>query len=513
MHYLFLLGFPAFTLAFPEPLSYKRNEAPPSNGTLYPGNCEWGLEGCYNEPPTGRILQYLTSDKSLTVEKCFQICSAFDYALVEFRTECWCGNVVNPTATPFTGEGTGCRLACAGDAGQLCGGQSKGLLYKRKPAGGCSTTSPTTTPTDTSTCVAATITVTDHVTVDNPITIPTTLIVTNAVTSDTTIYNTITLTNNVPTTVIETAAPSTVTQTTQVDNPITIIETAAPSTITQTTRVDKPVTVTEIAAPSTVTQTTQVDKPVTVTETAAPSTITQTAQIDKPVTVTETAAPSTVTQTTQVDKPLTVTVTSGPLTLTTTNVLPTTVIVTKNPSVSTTTTTIRTTISNCSPTTPTNTKNPNPTCMPSSAIQNPSWEQPGFWDYDSDGYNSISDNYSTTSSLAHSGTHVYRARMSKDGHWATASQYVTLCPSTKYTLKVWTKRPTQSSECVATFYVDGEMVIVSPDTSSTGWVAGTGNFYSGDGGKASVKVKVICEGNCGSGYNEMFVDDVAITPA
>ncbi|KAG0641452.1 hypothetical protein HOY80DRAFT_1021324 [Tuber brumale] len=205
-------------------------------------NCEWGLEGCYNEPPTGRILQYLTSDTLLTVKKGFQISSAFDHTLVEFRT------------TPFTGEGTGCRLACSGDADKFCGGQSKGLLYKRKPAGSCSTTGATTTPTNASTCVPTTITVTDPISVDNPVTVPTTLTVTNTVTSDTTVYNAITLTNN----------------TAQVDKPVTVTETAAPSTVTQTTQVDMPVTVTETAAPSTITQTTRVDKPATITETAAP---------------------------------------------------------------------------------------------------------------------------------------------------------------------------------------------------------------------------------------------------
>jgi len=131
MLYLFALGLFALASAAPELPVYRRTQAPPSNGTLYPGNCEWGLEGCYNEPSTGRILQYVNSDKSLTVEKRFQICAAFDYALVEFRGECWCGNTVNPAATQFTGEGTGCRLSCAGNAGQLCGGQSKYIPSSR----------------------------------------------------------------------------------------------------------------------------------------------------------------------------------------------------------------------------------------------------------------------------------------------------------------------------------------------------------------------------------------------
>lgn len=122
---LFVLGLFALASAAPEPPVYRLTETPPSNGTLYPGNCEWGLEGCYNEPSSGRILQYVNSGKSLTVERCFQICAAFYFALVEFRSECWYGNIVNPAATQFTGEGTGCRLACAGNADQLCGGQSK----------------------------------------------------------------------------------------------------------------------------------------------------------------------------------------------------------------------------------------------------------------------------------------------------------------------------------------------------------------------------------------------------
>jgi len=75
MLYLFVLGLFALASAAPELPVYRRTQAPPSNGTLYPGNCEWGLEGCYDEPSTGRILQYVNSDKSLTVEKCFRLCS------------------------------------------------------------------------------------------------------------------------------------------------------------------------------------------------------------------------------------------------------------------------------------------------------------------------------------------------------------------------------------------------------------------------------------------------------
>ncbi|RPA95505.1 WSC-domain-containing protein [Choiromyces venosus 120613-1] len=237
MFNFWVLGFSALALAAPEYSVYRRNEAPPTNGTLYPGNCEWGLEGCFNEPSGGRIPKYLTSDKSLTVEKCFAICGAYNYALVEYRSECWCGDEVDPATTPFTGEGTGCRLACAGDQNQLCGGQSKGLLYKRKPAGNCSSTSSSATSTDTSTCVATTVTVT---TVDNPVTVPTTLTITNTVISDTTVFNTISITTDVPTTVIETAAPSTVTETARVEDPVTITKTAAPSTVTQTTQVNNP---------------------------------------------------------------------------------------------------------------------------------------------------------------------------------------------------------------------------------------------------------------------------------
>ena len=42
--------------------------------------------------------------------------------------------------------------------------------------------------------------------------------------------------------------------------------------------------------------------------------------------------------------------------------------------------------------------------------------------------------------------------------------------------------------------MDSQKVIVSPDTNNTGWIAATGNFDSGDGGKASVMLRLFVRG-------------------
>jgi hypothetical protein len=103
--------------------------------------------------------------------------------------------------------------------------------------------------------------------------------------------------------------------------------------------------------------------------------------------------------------------------------------------------------------------------------------------------------------------------MKRTGKWASATQTITLCPSTKYVLKGWSKRPNQSSQCTATYYVNEQKVASSPDTPYTGWVASSGYYTSGEGGTGTVVVKITCEGDCGTGYNEMYVDDVTLGPA
>lgn len=88
--FFFMLASAAFSVALPEMTRFsKRTEPPPSNGILFPGNCAWDYQGCYNEPATGRILPaYRVGDDALTVEKCFAYCLAapggYTYALVEF---------------------------------------------------------------------------------------------------------------------------------------------------------------------------------------------------------------------------------------------------------------------------------------------------------------------------------------------------------------------------------------------------------------------------------------------
>lgn len=151
MHSIFFLVLASVSLsfAFPDMRFSKRTELGPSNGTLVPSSCEWIYQGCYEEPVNGRICPaFVKDDVSLTVEKCLGYCHAanYAYALVEYgrwvyfvmfcvpsiqltdSRECWCDKTANLSGGMWNGTGTGCRVACKGDAKEFCGGLSKWVM-------------------------------------------------------------------------------------------------------------------------------------------------------------------------------------------------------------------------------------------------------------------------------------------------------------------------------------------------------------------------------------------------
>lgn len=87
---LLLLAGAALSFALPEMRLERRTEAPPTNGTEYPGNCEWNLLGCYIEPTVGKVLKFRTpnsGDDSLTPQRCLDYCenAGYSYAFLMFR--------------------------------------------------------------------------------------------------------------------------------------------------------------------------------------------------------------------------------------------------------------------------------------------------------------------------------------------------------------------------------------------------------------------------------------------
>lgn len=94
-------------------------------------------------------------------------------------------------------------------------------------------------------------------------------------------------------------------------------------------------------------------------------------------------------------------------------------------------------------------------------------------------------------------------------------QSIKLCPGKKYILKAWTKSPVASANCVAKFYVDGDLAVTSDNGSKTGWVAteSNANVSSDDSGKVNLKIYVLCQSSRDNSAAEFFLDDVSLTLA
>ena len=69
----------------------------------------------------------------MTVDKCKSHCrrKGYNYAGVEVRVECWCGNVI-PTADKEL-EPKECYETCMGNSGQMCGAPWRINIYSIGP--------------------------------------------------------------------------------------------------------------------------------------------------------------------------------------------------------------------------------------------------------------------------------------------------------------------------------------------------------------------------------------------
>lgn len=108
--------------------------------------------GCYNETTAGRAL----SDKqnpipgtNVSVENCAAACAGYTYFGVEYSTECYCGNSINPGSALVAGTTvaeTKCNMLCKANALEYCGGPVRLNMYQVAPASATSTTAAATTP-------------------------------------------------------------------------------------------------------------------------------------------------------------------------------------------------------------------------------------------------------------------------------------------------------------------------------------------------------------------------------
>jgi hypothetical protein len=94
-----------------------------------PAPYTYAAVGCYAEPAQGRALQRVIASTQQTLEGCFGTCSngQFAYAGLETGQECWCGNALNPAATPVAASY--CDMPCPGNSSQICGGPLALSLY------------------------------------------------------------------------------------------------------------------------------------------------------------------------------------------------------------------------------------------------------------------------------------------------------------------------------------------------------------------------------------------------
>ncbi|KAI5275150.1 hypothetical protein E4T47_01817 [Aureobasidium subglaciale] len=86
--------------------------------------------GCYNELANGRALNQLNkAGSSVSVTFCASYCSAYTYFGIEYGQECYCGNTIASGSAPVA-DGR-CKMPCAGNATEICGGSSGLNMYQK----------------------------------------------------------------------------------------------------------------------------------------------------------------------------------------------------------------------------------------------------------------------------------------------------------------------------------------------------------------------------------------------
>lgn len=103
------------------------------------GNVNFTFYSCVSEPSSGRLLPNLVSDdtKSATIESCLAVCWMYNYAGIEYGSECWCGNTLNwagnSGATPGANvSGSDCSFTCPGNSSEYCGAGVRLSMYAKR---------------------------------------------------------------------------------------------------------------------------------------------------------------------------------------------------------------------------------------------------------------------------------------------------------------------------------------------------------------------------------------------
>jgi hypothetical protein len=117
------------------------SSAPPSAYTgppvIVPGNVNFTYYHCVSEPSSGRLLSKLVSNlANATVESCLSQCYMYQYAGIEYGSECWCGDRIsagNAGATPGGNVSESqCSMTCRGNSSEFCGAGVRLSLYAKR---------------------------------------------------------------------------------------------------------------------------------------------------------------------------------------------------------------------------------------------------------------------------------------------------------------------------------------------------------------------------------------------
>ncbi|WWD22710.1 hypothetical protein CI109_107203 [Kwoniella shandongensis] len=104
-----------------------------NNPSLYPVAkipAGWSSNGCMTEATNARALSgYSFASGSMTQDLCMQTCRSkgFNFAGIEYASECYCGNSFNTGSVAAT---DGCTMACSGNKLQTCGGGNRLTTFK-----------------------------------------------------------------------------------------------------------------------------------------------------------------------------------------------------------------------------------------------------------------------------------------------------------------------------------------------------------------------------------------------
>lgn len=100
---------------------------------------QWSYTGCGSDSIADRAFTGPSfSRENTTVESCIDFCSSsgHTYAGLEYKSECFCSNTLNPKHAPKEGIMGACTAKCSGDASQICGGWAAMSVYQKCVDGG-----------------------------------------------------------------------------------------------------------------------------------------------------------------------------------------------------------------------------------------------------------------------------------------------------------------------------------------------------------------------------------------